>query len=58
MQANCWIPQANVIDPMAISLSELPVLTGDGNESDATLSEYDSGTKGKFSSTAYGWVLR
>jgi hypothetical protein len=57
MQANCWIPRADFIDPMAVSLSELPVLSGDGNESDVTLSNDDSGPKGKFSATVHGWVL-
>jgi hypothetical protein len=57
MQANCWIPQADFIDPMAVLLFELPVLTGDSNKSDVTLSDDDSGPKGKFSATAHGWVM-
>jgi hypothetical protein len=46
MQVNCWILQVDFIDPMAFSMSELPQLTGDSDESEVMLSDDDSSPKG------------
>jgi hypothetical protein len=57
MEANCWVLWVNFVNPMALSIFELPLLTGDSNESNVMLSDDDSSPKSAFDQLRPGGFL-